>query len=185
MMLILLRLLPLITLYILFFFVEFKIVMLGYLAACIVQLLLYKIFLGRFSIPHALYFLSGLIFVGGAFYFKNDVVFMYEISFLLILSAIYILYTYFTAEKGSVYIMGISQPTDQKILSLTYLNYVMSAMYLVLGLGNLAIVYYFPPIYWLNFRVFGVYLCLMLVSGIIGLSLARSDEHALKESKEV
>ncbi len=159
--------------------------MLGYLAACIVQLLFYKIFLGRFSIPHTLYFLSGLIFVGGAFYFKNDAIFMYEISFLLILSALYILYTYLTAKEGNIYIMGVSQATDQKLLSLTYLNYVMSAIYIILGLANLAIVYYLPPIYWLNFRVFGVYLCLMIVSGIIGISLARSDEQASKESKEV
>lgn len=177
-MLILIRLLPLLTLYTLFFLVEFKTAMMGYVVAGAIQLLLYKILIGNFSRPHFFYFLSGLIFASAALYFKHNTIFMYEISFLLLISAVYILYTYFTAGKGELYLMGTLQAADQKLSALTYLNYLMSTVYLVLAFLNIAIIHYLSATYWVNFRVFGVYVLLMLVSAIVGFKIAKSDPAA-------
>jgi len=175
-MFILIRLLPLLVLYVLFFFFPFKTAMIGYVSACIVQLILYKVVIGKFSIPHFFYFLSALLFVGAALHFKHNTIFMYEISFLLLISAVYILYQSLTAKKGERYLMGVLLPTDKKLASLTYLNNLMSIVYLVLALANVAIIHYLSATYWINFRVFGVYVLLMFVSVVIGFGMAKSDE---------
>lgn len=174
-MFVLIRLLPLLTLYVLFFFFPFKTAMIGYVSACIIQLILYKTVIGKFSIPHFFYFLSGLIFAGAALHFKNNTIFMYEISFLLLISALYILYQDVTAKKGQLYLMGVLQPADQKLGSLTYLNYLMSAVYFTLAITNVGIIHFLSPTYWVNFRVFGVYAGLMLVSVVIGFSMAKAE----------
>lgn len=175
-MFILIRLLPLLVLYVLFFFFPFKVVMIGYVSACVVQLVLYKVVIGKFSIPHFFYFLSALLFAGGALYYKHNTIFMYEISVLLLISAVYILYQSLTAKKGELYLMGVLQPADKKLASLTYLNDLMSIVYLILALANAAIIHYLSATYWVNFRVFGVYVFLMLVSVVIGFRMAKSQE---------
>ncbi len=174
-MFILIRLLPLLTLYVLFFFFPFKTAMIGYVSVCMIQLILYKTVIGKLSIPHFFYFLSGLVFAGAALHFKNNTIFMYEISALLLISALSILYHDFTAKKGQLYLMGVLQPVDQKLGSMNYLNYLMSAVYFILAIANIGIIHYLSPIYWVNFRVFGVYVGLMLVSVMIGFSMAKAE----------
>ncbi len=176
-MFILIRLLPLLTLYILFFLFPFKTAMIGYVSACVLQLILYKAVIGKFSIPHFFYFLSGLGFAGAALHFKNDAIFMYEISFLLLISAVYILYQHLKTTKDKVYLMGVLQPTNQKLGALTKLDYAMSALYVALAIANIEIIQYLSSTYWVNFRVFGVYAGLMLVSVIIGFRMAKSEEN--------
>lgn len=179
-MLALIRSLPLLTFYVLFFCLPFKEAIIGYVSSCVIQLLLYKVIIGQFSFPHFFYFLNGLLFAGAALYFEEPIIFKYEISFLLLISAVYILYQSLRTPKGPGSFMGVFVPRDQKLGTLgtlSHLNNGMSLVYFVLGLSNIVIIQYLPEVYWVNFRVFGVYLVLMLVSGIIGFSLAKSDDN--------